>query len=234
MREEGQKGREGGVVKGWRARGLADCLPPPPLSAPLPPSHTLSSLTRRLTTIVGAARDRLDLLGGGGSGGVRGGGVGGGALGPGGVLPTDPNQQLLLRERGLFGSTHAALGEVLGTAQVRCAGVGVGASAGGAGRLRVSSRALLRLRVPTRSPPTTTPRLCPPTWAPSGRCWTGWAARWGSWARASRWSTRCSTPSGGERTGCAGGWRACAAGVAGGLGECCSNGRGAGRVGSLW
>ena len=60
-------------------------------------------------SVVGAARDRLDLLGGGGGGGQH------APL----LAGQGSNAGLLLRERGMLSSTNAALDEVMGTAQVR-------------------------------------------------------------------------------------------------------------------
>ena len=59
-------------------------------------------------SVVGAARDRLDLLGGGGGGGQH------APL----LAGQGSNAGLLLRERGMLSSTNAALDEVMGTAQV--------------------------------------------------------------------------------------------------------------------
>lgn len=64
---------------------------------------------RRLQSMVGAARDRLDLLGGAGGSGQHAPLMQGQAS----------NAGLLLRERAALSSTNAALDEVMGTAQVR-------------------------------------------------------------------------------------------------------------------
>ena len=64
--------------------------------------------------MVGAVRDRHDLLGGAGAGQH--------AL----LHQTSGNAGLLLRERGMLASTNAALDEVMGTAQVRGGQAGVG------------------------------------------------------------------------------------------------------------
>jgi hypothetical protein len=69
-------------------------------------------------SVVGAARDRLDLLGGGGGGGQH------APL----LAGQGSNAGLLLRERGMLSSTNAALDEVMGTAQV---GGWMGGQAGG-------------------------------------------------------------------------------------------------------
>lgn len=59
--------------------------------------------------MVGAARDRLDLLGGAGGSGQH------APL----LQGQSSNAGLLLRERGMLANTNAALDEVMGTAQVR-------------------------------------------------------------------------------------------------------------------
>lgn len=68
--------------------------------------HDFQQEFRRLQHVVGAARDRLDLLGGGG---------GSGQHAP--LLQGQNNMGLLLRERGMLSSTNAALDEVMNTAQ---------------------------------------------------------------------------------------------------------------------
>ncbi|KAI3429851.1 hypothetical protein D9Q98_010163 [Chlorella vulgaris] len=74
--------------------------------------HDFQQEFRRLQSIVGAARDRLDLLGG----------AGGGQHAP--LHQTAGNAGLLLRERGMLASTNAALDEVMGTAQAVSGGLG--------------------------------------------------------------------------------------------------------------
>ncbi|EFN59854.1 hypothetical protein CHLNCDRAFT_133637 [Chlorella variabilis] len=66
---------------------------------------------RRLQSMVGAARDRLDLLGGAAASQHAG-------------LQSQGNAGLLLRERGMLASTNAALDEVMGTAQAVSSGLG--------------------------------------------------------------------------------------------------------------
>jgi hypothetical protein len=61
--------------------------------------------------MVGAARDRLDLLGGAAAGPHT------------ALLQGGGNAGLLLRERGMLASANSALDEVMGTAQVRPAAV---------------------------------------------------------------------------------------------------------------
>ena len=110
---------------GWRRR--PPCLPRsrgPRCSAPLSAPQEF----RRLGSIMGAARDRADLLGG--SGGLAGGG------GPAGAS----SQGLLLRERGLLAGANAAMDEVMGTASAVSTGLGqqrqvsaVASQGGGAG-----------------------------------------------------------------------------------------------------
>lgn len=76
--------------------------------------HDFQQEFRRLQSVVGAARDRLDLLGGGG---------GSGQHAP--LLQGERNSMgLLLRERGMLASTNAALDEVMGTAQSVSTGLG--------------------------------------------------------------------------------------------------------------
>lgn len=69
--------------------------------------HDFQQEFRRMHSVVGAARDRLDLLGGGGGGGQH------APL----LAGQGSNAGLLLRERGMLSSTNAALDEVMGTAQ---------------------------------------------------------------------------------------------------------------------
>lgn len=66
--------------------------------------HDFSQEYRRLSSIVGAARDRADLLGGA-SGGASAALMGGG------------NSGLLLRERGILDRSNAAVDQVIGQAQ---------------------------------------------------------------------------------------------------------------------
>ena len=101
------RGRPSRLVATSRRSHLVATLPCPlyPLSAP-----SLQEF-RRLQSAVGAARDRLDLLGGAG---------GSGQHAP--LLQQGSNAGLLLRERGMLASTNAALDEVMGTAQVGHAG----------------------------------------------------------------------------------------------------------------
>lgn len=88
---------------GTEERELAAAHTPMPHPAP---RRTLQEF-RRLQSMVGAARDRLDLLGGAAASQHAG-------------LQSQGNAGLLLRERGMLASTNAALDEVMGTAQVRC------------------------------------------------------------------------------------------------------------------
>eukprot|EP00887_Chlorella_sp_A99_P003875 scaffold11.g3875.t1 len=72
----------------------------------------LSDEYRRLSSIMGAARDRADLLGGAG---------GGAGANP---LAVQGSSGLLLRERGLLASAHSAMDEVMGTATAVNTGLG--------------------------------------------------------------------------------------------------------------
>lgn len=73
--------------------------------------HDFTQEFRRLSSIMGAARDRIDLLGNGG----------GGAGNP---LAVQSSQGLLLRERGMLSSANAALDDVMGTATAVNSGLG--------------------------------------------------------------------------------------------------------------
>lgn len=73
--------------------------------------HDFQQEFRRLQSMVGAARDRLDLLGGAAASQHAG-------------LQSQGNAGLLLRERGMLASTNAALDEVMGTAQAVSSGLG--------------------------------------------------------------------------------------------------------------
>ncbi|KAL4429846.1 hypothetical protein ABPG77_010963 [Micractinium sp. CCAP 211/92] len=76
--------------------------------------HDFQQEFRRLQSMVGAARDRLDLLGGAGSTGQH------APL----LQGQSSNAGLLLRERGMLANTNAALDEVMGTAQAVSSGLG--------------------------------------------------------------------------------------------------------------
>lgn len=76
--------------------------------------HDFQQEFRRLQSMVGATRDRLDLLGGAGGSGQH------APL----LQGQTSNAGLLLRERGMLASTNAALDEVMGTAQSVGAGLG--------------------------------------------------------------------------------------------------------------
>lgn len=108
LRRRGQAGLSNSAMQTFFA-----CVPA--AAAPSPSEHAIgrrASLClqefRRLQSMVGAARDRFDLLGGAGGSGQH------APL----LQGQSSNAGLLLRERGMLASTNAALDEVMGTAQV--------------------------------------------------------------------------------------------------------------------